>query len=390
MKKKVLFVFRGLPFHINDGAKQRLYSMIDSYKENGYVIDVLVYFPIRSIKYLFNYKKVLRTDVNWIFAPHIPVTFSKSFYILSYLFSSFIYMCISRFRRYDIIQSEGQGNFCVYTPKYSKLVVDFHGDSYDEFLLRYPGRESFARLLLKDMKGSLVRANHVIFVSENLKLQFEKYFEKPINNYSIISCGVDLSRFAGTSDVKDFPYTDKIVLGYLGGLQKWQCIETIVDIVMSLREKCDDIYFVLYTNFDIPKSLGDKLIQMGPDNYMVKNLSFDMVADNLPLLDAGFLIRENLVLNIVSSPTKILEYLAAGVPIICNHYSGDYSRSVEHGKNGFIFNGFTPTEEEKVELLKYLRKVKANRLEYAMECRYAVKDREFSSEFTSFVSKINA
>lgn len=389
MNKKVLFVFRGLQFHIDEGAKLRLYSMIDSYKKNGYDVDVLVYFPAQLLKYLFTYKKYLRADVNWMLFPHIPVTVNKCLNVLSRWFSSCVYMAVSRLRHYDIIQSEGQGNFCVCTPKHSKLVVDFHGDSYDEFLLSRPARKSFANLLLKDMKGSLDKADHVIFVSENLKLQFEKYFGKPINNYSIISCGVDLSRFVRGDVREKSPYKDKIVLGYLGGLQKWQCIGTIMDIVISLREKCSDIFFVLYTNFKIPEHLMNKLEQIGVENYVVKSLSFDMVADNLPLLDAGFLIRENLVLNVVSSPTKILEYLAAGVPIICNCYSGDYSRSVEHGKNGFIFNGFAPTEEEKVELLKYLKKVKTNRLEYAMKCRYSVNDREFSSEFTSFVSKMN-
>ena len=48
MSKKVLIVFSGLNIQRNEGAKLRLYSMIDSYISNGYAIDVLIFFPLSS------------------------------------------------------------------------------------------------------------------------------------------------------------------------------------------------------------------------------------------------------------------------------------------------------------------------------------------------------
>lgn len=388
MSKKVLIVFSGLNIQRNEGAKLRLYSMIDSYISNGYAIDVLIFFPLSSFKYLFNYKEFLRTDVNWIFAPHIPITLNKFIYRFSILFSSFVFMIASRLKCYNIIQSETRCPFCKNKPKNSELILDVHGDSYDEYLLRSPNNKKIADILLRDMGNGLKLSDHIIFVSENLKSQYEKYFKKKIENYSIISCGVDLTRFKDSYPTIDSENKDKIILGYLGGLQKWQCIDTILDIIISLREKFKNIDFYLYTNSDIPEKIKAKLDIIGKENYMVKSLTFDNVPSNLSKLDAGLLIRDDLVLNKVSSPTKILEYLGAGVPLICNQYSGDYSRSVSHKENGFVFQNFFPSENELIELLDYLKKVKSNRIEYANKCKKSVIDKSFSYEFSSFIHKI--
>lgn len=104
---------------------------------------------------------------------------------------------------------------------------------------------------------------------------------------------------------------------------------------------------------------------MGVENYYIKDLLPAEVPSYLKLLDAGFLLRDDLVLNTVSSPTKICEYLAAGVPMICTEYSGDYARSVRHGKEGFVLKNHPNYDFHTItELLIYLKEVKTNRADY--------------------------
>ena len=69
--KKILMIIPGLKFHIDEGAKHRLYSFIDTYIGAGYQITVLLLFSYPSLKYLFKYKKLpegrCRLDINALF-----------------------------------------------------------------------------------------------------------------------------------------------------------------------------------------------------------------------------------------------------------------------------------------------------------------------------------
>ena len=90
----------------------------------------------------------------------------------------------------------------------------------------------------------------------------------------------------------------------------------------------------------------------------------------------------------MSSPTKICEYLAAGVPMICTRHSGDYARSITNGINGFVADEPDFTEAEVKELLQWLLKVKANREEISSKCVKSVEDRTFEAEFNILANKL--
>ena len=44
---------------------------------------------------------------------------------------------------------------------------------------------------------------------------------------------------------------ERIVLCYLGGLQKWQCVEETLDIFLRLKKKDDRYFLCIYTNDDL-------------------------------------------------------------------------------------------------------------------------------------------
>lgn len=55
----------------------------------------------------------------------------------------------------------------------------------------------------------------------------------------------------------------RIIVGYCGGLQMWQNINAISDVVRRLYQLDRRIFFVIYTAFDIPDDLNIKLQQLG-------------------------------------------------------------------------------------------------------------------------------
>lgn len=340
--KKVLLVFPSLSIKNDEGAKHRLNSFINSYAEVGYKVTTLAF-----VKGSYSGASNLNKNSQWILPPQILPISKNRFYTAFLLFyMKTILTIVSWIRRVNIVQMEcfAFNNKLCY-PK-SKYYVDFHGDALYEYVETGRGKidDWFALFTRKLQIQSIISTQKIICVTIKLKEQLEKNTGIPIENYSIISCGVDLNRFTVPPAKVDFDLSDRIMVGYCGGLQKWQNIDKILSIVLELRQLDHSVFFCLFTNSDIV-SIKSKLDEIGKDNYMVKALKSKEVPSYLKLLDAGFLIRDNLILNYVSSPTKISEYLAAGAGLICTKYSGDYEVFSSSCKDVvFVMEGYGKSE----------------------------------------------
>jgi glycosyltransferase involved in cell wall biosynthesis len=368
MKKKVLLVFPGLRIKNDEGAKHRLNSFINAYYDSGCEVVTLA-FVKGSIAHSQQY---LNNKCTWLLFPYIfPLSMNRFLSNALLIYLKVIVAIVSYIKRVDIVQMEGFSlKSCLCYPK-SKYYVDFHGDVVYEYVETDRGDLSdwFSKLMLKVQKDSVSNTQKVICVTTKLKEQLEINTHTTIKDYSIISCGVDLNRFNVEPAKPEVDINNRIIVGYCGGLQKWQNIDKILDIVLALRKIDTRIFFFLFTNSDI-SSIMDKLQEVGEGNYCVRALKSAEVPAYLKLLDAGFLIRDNYILNKVSSPTKISEYLAAGAGLICTSYSGDYEIYTSIRKESvFVLDSFS--DEEFVCLFDWLKERKAHRL-----------SNEFLKEFT--------
>ena len=341
--KNVLLVFPSLSIKSDEGAKHRLNSFINSYAGSGYMVTTLAF--VRG-SYI-GASTYLNKNSRWILPPQI-LPISKNRFLTSFLlfYMKIILIIVTWIKRVEVVQMEvfAINNRLCY-PK-SKYYVDFHGDSLYEYVETGRGKiDDWFALFARDLqKKSIISAHKIICVTTKLKEQLEKNTGISIDNYSIISCGVDLSKFKVFPAKVDFDYSNRIVVGYCGGLQKWQNIDTILDIVLELRKLDHSVYFCLFTNSDVA-NIKKQLDEIGKDNCLVKALKSKDVPSYLKLLDAGFLIRDNLILNYVSSPTKISEYLAAGAGLICTKFSGDYEVFSSSCKDVvFVMEGYGKSE----------------------------------------------
>lgn len=393
MNKRILFVFPGLRLHLNEGAKHRLNSYIENYKAQGYIVDVLCFY--RDISYIGRLRKYVNPNAGWYFCPMIlPETMNP---ILTWLLSTYfqiITALVSRLKQYNIVQCETNGSPLRYVSRRICRITDFHGDGASELMFSRGLSESnwIIQYFRQIQYQSIIHSDICITVSDNLTSQLEENTGLKINKNPIISCGVNLNLYKSTSLEYDLniDVDNRIIVGYCGGLQMWQNINIIVDVAYKLYQLDARIFLVIYTAFNIPDDLNKKLQQLGKDNYVIKSLKPIEVPSALKQLDAGFLLRDNLPLNIVSSPTKICEYLAAGVPVVCTPYAGDYIRSVQAGKTGYIFTEYPEISKSDIEgLLHYLIRVKAERRYYSELCIEAADKRTFDEEYKSLINMIN-
>ena len=116
---------------------------------------------------------------------------------------------------------------------------------------------------------------------------------------------------------------------YAGSLEKWQCIEKTLSIFKKVHEKIPNAEMYLYTS---EKEKAYKLIEQ----FHIKNINVDYVPyeilnERIQSFKYGFLIRENVSVNQVATPTKMNGYLANGVIPIYSNIIGSFQENLKGG-----------------------------------------------------------
>lgn len=164
------------------------------------------------------------------------------------------------------------------------------------------------------VKVCLEKSLFIFFVSNEMKKFYEKKYNIIINNYYIMPC------FNEKIHLELFDYKGKYsngVFAYVGSLAKWQCFEKTIYMYKKIEENFKNTKLLILT-FD--KETAKKII----DKYDIKNYTIDCVekkevSSRLKEAAYGFVIREDIPINNVSTPTKISSYMSAGlIPIFSN------------------------------------------------------------------------
>ena len=146
---------------------------------------------------------------------------------------------------------------------------------------------------------------------------------------------------------------DRIVLCYSGGLYVWQCIDETIRLIKFLIQKNPRYYFCLYT-CDDTRDVEKKLKPI-EGSYMIRSLTKEEVPAYLSIIDVGFVLRENNLVNINASPTKTAEYLAAGAMVVASQYAGDAPDLISQSGNGVVLNSFDFTDRDVENLDKQIK-----------------------------------
>ncbi|WP_270465298.1 hypothetical protein, partial [Holdemanella biformis] len=110
---------------------------------------------------------------------------------------------------------------------------------------------------------------------------------------------------------------NQYVITYVGSTEAWQLSNKLIDTIRSIFDFDRDVRFFILSNGDfdevnsLPKELREKITIKKVPHYEMKYY--------LALTNLGIIIRDDSIVNSVAAPTKIAEYLTAGVKIL---YSG--------------------------------------------------------------------
>lgn len=168
-------------------------------------------------------------------------------------------------------------------------------------------------------KFILKRVKLVFFVSKEMKRFYESKYRICFKNYIIMPCFNEVFHEEALSH--KLKYKTKIFT-YVGSLAVWQCFDRTIEIFKNLEVALPEVELRVFT-FDV-ETAKEKLNKSGIKNYSVEFVQKEMIIEKMKPISYGFVIRDNSVVNQVSTPTKLSSYMAAGVIPIFSDIIADF------------------------------------------------------------------
>jgi glycosyltransferase involved in cell wall biosynthesis len=381
MKRKILLIHNGYPLGEEVGDKVRVLNMVQSLQKIGLKVFFLAFYK-RGFSALRKERANAPMDVKCFFIYTLPDRLGLTGIAALYR-ALYTWWIVKRYG-IELIQIETSlSASCVrFVDRTIPVFTDFHADPVPELEMNGHSRE-YIRKTIRDIRYILKRSQKVIAVSNNLLMNLREYYPYE-GKTAVLPCSFNEHIFqevnvcASQELRKELGLEGRIVLCYLGGTHRWQCIEETLDLFIRLRQLDSRYFLCIYTNGDLSPFMNRLNLLTG--NYLCKGLPYKKVPLFLSIVDAGFVLRQKSLVNINASPTKTAEYLASGAMVVATKYSGDAPVLIQESGCGFLLDGVQPSDNELMALHKRILSYMESREIYASKARaYAFNERVWIS-----------
>ncbi|MDT5060852.1 MAG: hypothetical protein QOH63_1311 [Acidobacteriota bacterium] len=159
----------------------------------------------------------------------------------------------------------------------------------------------------------------------------------------VIPCCVDLKRFSAADAVsreevrRELNVTERRVFVYVGALGGWYLTDEMADFLALAHER-DRRAFSLVLTQSPPEMMTRRMQARGlaETDYLVRRVDPRLIPRYLKAADVTLSFIKPCYSKLSSSPTKIAEYLASGLPVICNAGIGDLDQVIEEDGVGVL------------------------------------------------------
>ena len=164
----------------------------------------------------------------------------------------------------------------------------------------------------------------------------------------VIPCCVDFARFASVEQVSreslraELGLTGRRVIVYLGSFGGWYMTDQMTDFLAAAHKE-DPTTFSMILTQSPPQLVIDRMSSLGIEkkDFLVTAVTPDDVPRYLKAADIAISFIKPCYSKQSSSPTKIAEYLASGLPVVCNSGIGDLDQLIENNNVGVLLREFS-------------------------------------------------
>jgi len=253
--------------------------------------------------------------------------------------------------KYDVVYGNTFGGafFCILGKLTGiPLVLDMHGVC-EEFLIMDNKPNKFNLFLMKFMESTSLRfSDKIICVSRSMIDYFHKEKDIPLKKLVYGTNGVDLDFFKSSDleTIKKLKFSlgieNKFVFGYIGGFQNYQGVDNFIKAAKEIDS--EDIKFLI---------VGGNTELRENNIIFIPKISRMQIPDYYSLCDVLVLPRPHHVATEVAAPTKFVEYISMGKPILTTDV-GDAADFVRQNNIGIVVKNNDP-ENLKNGILEFMR-----------------------------------
>lgn len=220
--------------------------------------------------------------------------------------------------------------FKIRKKKPKKIINWFQGIAPEE-KLRFDSRNRLYIYLIYIVhswleKYALRKADLCFFVSNSMKKHYEKKYGYKNNSYLIMPC---FNTKIDDSSFTDEKYRNPTFL-YSGNTSGWQRVPETIALFKHIKETIiPNAELVIYTpNKDVMQKLLD---EQGVE-AKIGFVHYSQLNEEIKKYKYGFLIREDVDVNNVATPTKMNSYIASGIIPIYSNVLGDFKEEFKNLK----------------------------------------------------------
>lgn len=162
---------------------------------------------------------------------------------------------------------------------------------------------------------ALEKAKFVILVSNAMRQHYEQKYQIDLSGRCYI-----MPCFNSALREDAFENRDKyqsLRFAYVGSLAPWQCFDDTLLLYKEIEEQVENASLTIFTFEQEDAVARATALQIA--NFNVVSLPPDQLGAELKSMSYGFVIRDDIVVNQVSTPTKLSSYMSCGViPIFSN------------------------------------------------------------------------
>ncbi len=216
-----------------------------------------------------------------------------------------------------------------------------------------------------------------LFVSDRMLEHYERTYKLRLRKKSFVIPCFNVDRLDTTNLCKD-RYNHNVFC-YVGSLAAWQCFPETVELYKKIEATVPDAFLKVYTSDQ--ETAKNYLEQAGIKNYSVGFVTQDKLPMALSDCKFGFIIRDNILVNNVATPTKMSTYLSCGVIPV---FSDCISAFKEHFSQ---YKYFIPVSENSYEQIKDKLLQKVDVLSLSKEYAYVFQTYYNTQYYIAEISK---
>lgn len=250
----------------------------------------------------------------------------------------------------------------------AQLIFDIRGFMPEEYVdagvwpaggYLYRLAKAGERKLLRAADGFVVltkQARRILFPESETNATLSRPVE-------VIPCCVDIKRFRTADALSrdalrgELNVSGRRVFVYVGALGGWYLTEEMAEF-LSIAHRLDESAFSLILTQSEPSMIAEQLRKRGvrEQDCLITKAAPAEIPRYLKAADVGLSFIKPCYSKLSSSPTKIAEYLASGLPVICNSGIGDLDEQVMTDRVGIIIREFNDAAyEQALAALEELR-----------------------------------